>query len=101
MAQVDWYRVNVGDSIATAITNAQATGGVVYLVPGEHTIAGTLQLDYPWTPPPPRRLALQPAEPGFPAWRRRQYDHHQARGKLGRPAAPRQATLRHNLWDCL
>ena len=51
MAQVDWYRVNVGDSIAAAITSAQATGGIVYLVPGQHTISGSLQLDYPWTPP--------------------------------------------------
>jgi hypothetical protein len=52
MAQVDWYRVNVGESIASAITSAQATGGIVYLVPGQHTITGPLQLDYPWPPVP-------------------------------------------------
>jgi hypothetical protein len=54
MSQVEWARVNVGDNIQNAINSlALANGGVVYLVPGEHTVSATLELPYPWQSIPP------------------------------------------------
>lgn len=56
MAQVNWQRVDPGQSIQAAINDLAnlptLNGGMVYLPPGNHEITATLELPYPPGTPP-------------------------------------------------